>query len=369
MTRGSGTEVGSVQRGPLAQTPQTEAVTPQASREEAPLHRPVISVVVPVYREEANIRPFLRRVEPVLGRLGRYEILFCLDPSPDATEAVILEEIKRNPSIGLLVLSRRFGQPSAVMAGLRYCAGDSCVVIDVDLQDPPELIEELYARLREGFDVVYAKRRSRRGETMSKLFVSWLGYKLINWVADVSIPRNTGDFRIMSRRVVDHLVSLKEGHGFLRGLVAFVGFRQTFVEYDRDRRAQGRGKYNRYLGSLRIGLNGLVGFSNFLLRAVLVSGIGIAIIAFMLAVAIVISRLFFDIDYPIGIPTLIVLVLFMGGVQLVSIGILGEYLGRVYDEVKQRPQFIVDRVVNVAGRETWVPSVDEREGECRSARG
>ena len=308
--------------------------------------RIAISVVVPVYNEENNIRPFLARLEPVLQKIGTYEILFCLDPSSDKTEQVIVEEIKRNQCIGLILFSRRFGQPSAVMAGIHKCSAETCVVIDVDLQDPPELILELYQKLSEGHDVVYAKRRSRKGETAVKLLVSWLGYKIINAVTNVRIPRNTGDFRIMNRRVIDQLCALREGHGFLRGLVAFVGFRQTFVEYDREVRARGAGNYNRYFGSLKIGLNGLVGFSNFLLTLTLLAGLAIAAFAFLLAVVIVITRIA-GVNYPIGIPTLIVLVLFLGGIQLISIGILGEYIGRIYDEVKQRPIFIIDRVVNV----------------------
>ena len=308
--------------------------------------RIAISVVVPVYKEESNIRPFLARLEPVLQKIGTHEILFCLDPSPDQTEPVIVEEMKRNQSIGLILFSRRFGQPSAVMAGIHKCSGETCVVIDVDMQDPPELIFELYRKLSEGHDVVYAKRRSRKGETAVKLLVSWLGYKIINAVTNVQIPRNTGDFRIMNRRVIDHLCALKEGHGFLRGLVAFVGFRQTFVEYDRDERVHGVGNYNQYFGSLKIGLNGLVGFSNFLLTLTLLAGLAIAASAFLLAVVIVITRIA-GVNYSIGIPTLIVLVLFLGGVQLISIGILGEYIGRIYDEVKRRPIFIIDRVVNV----------------------
>jgi glycosyltransferase involved in cell wall biosynthesis len=306
-----------------------------------------ISVIVPVYKEESSIRPFLDRLEPVLEKIGAYEILFCLDPSPDGTERVILDEIQRNPRIGLLVFSRRFGQPSAVMAGLHKCSAETCVVIDVDLQDPPELIADMYALLNRGHDVVYAKRRNREGETPIKVMVSWLGYKLINAISDVHIPRDTGDFRIMRRRVVDHIRRLKEGHGFLRGLVAFVGFKQTFIEYDRDARQHGASNYNRYLGSLKIALNGLVGFSNFLLTGTLISGVLVAGFAFLLAIAIAITRIA-GVDYPIGIPTLIVLVLFLGGVQLISIGILGEYIGRIYDEVKQRPMFIVDRAVNVA---------------------
>src|SRR5262245_7932425 len=183
---------------------------------------PLISVVVPVYKEERNIGPFLERAVPVLERIGTYEIIFCLDPSPDQTEAAILQEIARNPRIGLLVFSRRFGQPSATMAGILNCRGDWCVIIDVDLQDPPEVIEALWRKADEGFDVVTARRATREGETLVKRAISRLGYRLINQIAEVPIPRNTGDFRLISRRVVEELRGLSERHGFLRGLVALV---------------------------------------------------------------------------------------------------------------------------------------------------
>lgn len=308
---------------------------------------PLISVVVPVYREEDNIVPFLRRLEPVLEAIGPYEVLFCLDPSPDRTEEVIRREMERNPNIGLLTFSRRFGQPSATMAGVLNCAGETCAVIDVDLQDPPELLGELYAKCREGYDVVYAKRRTRRGETWAKLVVSSIGYKVINAIADVPIPRDTGDFRIMTRRVVEELRRLPERHGFLRGLVAFVGFRQSFVEYDRDERAHGQGNYNRFLGSLRIGLNGVIGFSTYPLSLMLWGGLLTACVSAVLALAITMVKLLGLAEYPMGIPTITVLVLFMGGVQLASIGVLGEYIGRIYEEVRQRPRYIVDRAVNL----------------------
>jgi dolichol-phosphate mannosyltransferase len=269
-----------------------------------------------------------------------------VDPSGDGTERVIREELKRNDRIGMIAFSRRFGQPAAVAAGLEHCRGNYVVVIDVDLQDPPELIQQLYEKAQEGFDVVYAKRRSREGETLVKLFVSWLGYKVINAVTDVQIPRNTGDFRIMNRRVIDEVRKLKERHGFLRGLVAYVGFRQGFVEYDRAARAIGLGHYNRYFGSLKIGLNGLVGFSNFLLSTTLLAGLVICGVSFLAAILIVVT-FFVGTQYPAGTPTIIVLILFMGGVQLISIGILGEYIGRIYEEVKRRPQYIIKDAVNV----------------------
>jgi len=315
----------------------------------------VISVVVPVYKEAGNIEPFLARMRPVLERIGSYEILFCLDPSPDGTEDVIRRAIERDPQVGLLSFSRRFGQPAATMAGILNCRGDYCAVIDVDLQDPPELIETMYRRALEGFDVVYAKRRSRDGETFVKKAVSEFGYTVINLIANVEIPRNTGDFRVMSRRVIEELRFLPEGHGFLRGLVALVGFRQAAVEYDRAARHSGTGNYNRLLGSLKIGFNGVIGFSSYPLSMLLLGGAIIAGVAFLLAVGMVVIKLTGIQDYPLGIPTLTVLVLFMGGIQLIAVGILGEYIGRIYDEVRRRPMYVVDRADNVALRDPRGP--------------
>src|SRR5258708_28903857 len=222
-----------------------------------------LSIVVPVYREAGNIRPFLDRTEAVMAKLGvSYEIIFALDPSPDDTEGVILREIKRNPAVKLILFSRRFGQPAATMPGILKCTGQRCVVIDVDLQDQPELIEQLYHKMSDEYEVVYAMRMSREGETLVKRVVSYFGYSVINRLSDVQSPRNTEDFRIMSRRVIEELRRLSETHGFLRGMVAFVGFKQAAVLYNRDTRLTGTGNYNRLIGSLRIGINGLVGFSS-----------------------------------------------------------------------------------------------------------
>src|SRR3989344_3155205 len=242
-----------------------------------------LSVVVPVYREEANIRPFLDRTVSVLKDMGlKYEIIFCLDPSPDRTQHVIEEEVNRNPSVKMIVFSRRFGQPAATMAGILHCIGESCVVIDVDLQDPPELIRQMYAALKEGYEVVYAQRRSRKGETLIKRIISYVGYRLIAKLSEVEIPRNTGDFRIMTRRVIEELRRLNESHGFLRGLVAYVGYRQTCIEYDRDERYQGRGNYNRLTGSFKIGLNGIISFSSRPLQLMSLAGAIFAGFSFLL---------------------------------------------------------------------------------------
>jgi len=305
-----------------------------------------LSVVVPVYKEEASIVPFLERIEPVLKGLGgAYEIIFCLDPSPDRTEEVITEAIARNQNIRLIVFSRRFGQPSATMAGLMLCKGAACVVIDVDLQDPPELIPALYDRLRDGVEVVYAKRRSRKGETLVKRLVAKVGYWMIARLSHVQIPRDTGDFRILTRRVIEELRSLNESHGFLRGLVAYVGFRQAFVEYERHERAHGQGNYNRFLGSLKIGLNGLISFSSRPLQLMSVAGALVAGFSVLLGLWFVIQKLTGSALTP-GLPTTVLVITFFAGVQLLSLGLIGEYVGRIYDEVKRRPMFIIDRKVN-----------------------
>jgi len=311
----------------------------------------IISLVVPVFKEEANIRPFLLRVEKVFELMEiSYEIIFTLDPSPDRTEEIILEEINRNQNIKLMVFSRRFGQPAATMAGILSCTGDTCVVIDVDLQDQPELIEQMYLKLSEGYEVVYAKRRSRKGETLFKKLISHIGYSLINKLSDVQIPRNTGDFRIMTRRVIEELRSLNESHGFLRGLVAYVGFKQAFIEYDRDERYAGVGNYNRFTGSLKIGLNGLISFSSKPLFVMSIAGFITAGFSFFLGAWYVFQKLT-GIDLTPGLSTTVLLVSFFAGVQLLGLGLIGEYVGRIYDEVKRRPLYIVDRQVNFGKQE------------------
>jgi dolichol-phosphate mannosyltransferase len=302
-----------------------------------------LSVIVPVYKEERNIPEFLRRTVPILeGITGDFEIIFAMDPSPDRTEEVILDERSREPRIKLLKFSRRFGQPMATLAGLQYCRGEAAIVIDVDLQDPPELIREMVAQWRSGYDVVMAQRRRRTGETLVKRLVSYLGYRVINKIAEVNIPPNTGDFRLLSRRVLNELLRLKECHGFLRGMVALVGFKQTAILFDRPPRFSGAGNYNRFLGSIRIGLNGLICFSTYLLSLTTQLGFVIAALSFLLALVYATMKLW-DFPFPLGNPTIVILVLFMGGIQLISTGILGEYIGRIYEEVRQRPKFIVDR--------------------------
>ena len=304
-----------------------------------------LSVVVPVYREEGNVAEFLRQVRPVLqGCVRDYEIIFCLDPSPDRTREIITDEISRDPAIKLLAFSRRFGQPMATLGGLQYARGDAVVIMDVDLQDPPELIAGMVAKWKEGYDVVIAQRRTRAGEPWPKRLIAAVGYRVINKVANVEIPPNTGDFRLMSRRVVEELKRLKECHGFIRGMVAVVGFRQALLQFDRPPRHAGRTHYNEFVGSLRIGFNGVFCFSTYALSLCTQFGFFAAILSFLVA-AIYLGMKLGGFPFPIGNPTIVILVLFMGGVQLISIGILGEYIGRIYEEVKQRPKFIVEQAI------------------------
>ena len=301
-----------------------------------------ISVVVPAFNEEDNVERAYERLARVLTELGvEWELIFSVDPSRDRTEELILGLRARDPRVKMLRFSRRFGQPMATLAGMEAASGDAIVVIDCDLQDPPELIPELVAGWREGYDVVYAQRRTRAGETLPKRIVAALGYRLIARVAEVEIPPNTGDYRLMSRRVVDNVVALKESHGFLRGLVGLVGFRQTSVPYDRDRRVAGKSKYNPFFGSVLIGLNGLIGFSRYPLQVSSLLGIALAGFAFLLAVVYLGLKLG-GVDFPIGNPTIVIVVSFFSGLQLLSLGVMGEYVGRIYEEIRDRPKYIVE---------------------------
>jgi dolichol-phosphate mannosyltransferase len=301
-----------------------------------------LSLVVPVYKEEKNIPEFLKRVTPIIqAETDDYEIIFSMDPSPDRTEEVVQEARARDPRVKLLKFTRRFGQPMATLAGMQYSKGRAVIVMDVDMQDPPELLTQMIARWREGCDIVLPQRMDRTGEPWIKKVVSLAGYYIINKIADVNIPPNTGDFRLMSRRAVDEIIRLRECHGFLRGMVALVGFRQILVPFQRPARFAGETNYNRFLGSLRIGFNGIFCFSNYALTLSTQLGFGLAGFSLLIAFVYFLLKIC-GFPFPTGNPTIVILVLLMGGIQLISIGILGEYIGRIYEEVRQRPRFIVD---------------------------
>jgi dolichol-phosphate mannosyltransferase len=304
---------------------------------------PLLSIVVPVYNEEQTLPKFLTTMRPVLSQVTEdYEIIFVADPCTDRTVEIIREENARDPRVKLLLFSRRFGQPSATLGGMTYANGKAIVVIDCDLQDPPNLIPEMVRLWREGNKVVIPQRTSRKGETVIKRIVSYVGYWVINRIAIVPIPRNTGDFRLMDRRVAREILKLRESHGFLRGLTSVVGFKTVLLPFNREARAAGEGKYNRLTGSLKIGFNGIVAFSDSLLRLMVVAGISMAGVALLAIPIVALLKAYNLYRFAQGLATMCILMLFLGGVQLIGMGLLGAYVGRTYEETKQRPKFIVE---------------------------
>jgi polyisoprenyl-phosphate glycosyltransferase len=303
----------------------------------------LLSIVVPVYNEEQTLPRFLTAIRPVLSDVTEdYEIIFVADPCTDRTVELIRSEHERDPRVKLLLFSRRFGQPAATIGGMSYAAGQAVVVIDCDLQDPPGLIPEMVRLWRTGNKVVIPQRTSREGETLIKRLVSYVGYWVINRIAIVPIPRNTGDFRLLDRRVVQEIIKLPESHGFLRGLTSIVGFKTALLPFNREARAAGTGKYNRLTGSLKIGFNGIVAFSDSLLRLMVVAGMTMAGVALILIPVVAVLKAYNLYHFVEGLATMCILMLFLGGIQLIGMGLLGAYVGRTYEESKRRPKFIVD---------------------------
>ncbi|MCU0537253.1 MAG: glycosyltransferase family 2 protein [Hydrococcus sp. Prado102] len=299
-----------------------------------------LSIVIPCYNEEPNLDYLFERLTKVLDRLNlKYELICINDGSTDNTLKYLIEHNRRNPNIKVVNLSRNFGKEIALSAGIHYTTGAAVVPIDADLQDPPELIEQLLAKWREGYDVVYAVRRSRLGESWLKRLTAGAFYRIIAKMTNITIPQDTGDFRLLDRQVVEALKQLPERRRFMKGLFAWVGYRQTAIEYDRDPRYQGTTKWN-YWKLWNFALEGITSFSFVPLKIWSYVGIVISLVSFFYASFLVIRTLLFGIDVP-GYASIMVAVLFLGGVQMVSLGFIGEYLGRVYDEVKQRPLYLV----------------------------
>jgi dolichol-phosphate mannosyltransferase len=304
----------------------------------------MISVVVPIYREENNVRPLAERLARLFSRLNlQWELVFALDPSPDRTYEEILGLVNEQYPVRCLTFSRRIGKPLSLIAGLDHARGDACVVIDADLQDPPEVIEEMVKKWREGFDVVIAQRVSRKGERYLYLKAAQTFYRLLELVSDVSVPRDTGDFRLMDARVVEHLRQFRERHGFLRGLTAAVGFRTTTIPYDRDPRLTGKTQIS-LRGAVNIALDGIVPFSRAPVRMVFVVGaalLGLGVVAGLLW-SISGAALGFSERWPMAFLSILVTIL--SGIIVSSLGILGEYLVRAYEETRERPLYIIDRI-------------------------
>jgi polyisoprenyl-phosphate glycosyltransferase len=299
-----------------------------------------LSIVVPVYNEEEAIGEFHRRLEAVLKSMnGASEVVYIDDGSTDATLNLLRDLRRTDPRIGILVLSRNFGKEIALTAGIDHARGDAVIVIDADLQDPPELIPRLVEEWQRGFDVVYAMRTSRHGESLVRRAAAYAFYRLIQRVSRVKIPEDTGDFRLLSRRAVEALRKIREQHRFMKGLFAWIGYPQIAVPYQRDPRFGGETKWS--LWQLwNFALEGITSFTTIPLKVATYLGLAIAAAAFGYAIVIVLKTLLYGDPVP-GYPSLMAVVLFLGGIQLMFIGVIGEYLGRVFDETKARPLYFV----------------------------
>ena len=306
-----------------------------------------ISIVTPIYNEEKNITPFLDRIVPVLEKMQiKYEIIFVMDVSDDNTERVVLNHIEKNNNIKLIVMSRRFGQPAAMLAGLNNCSGENLVFIDVDLQDPPELIPDMYNEIIMGFEVVLAKRKKKINENTIRKFVSAIGYFIINKLSDTNIPQNIGEYRMISKKIINQIKDLKENEFFLRGIISYIGFKQKVIEFERKSREIGETKYNKFTGSFRIGLNGIFSFSTKPLHLItILSSISFisSLTIFVLYLALTLLKLFVF-KYQFFIITLILLV---ASLIFFSLGILSEYLARLIIDIKKRPSYIIDKKYNI----------------------
>ncbi len=301
---------------------------------------PTLSVVAPCFNEEGVLHELYRRISAVLDGAGEsWELVLVNDGSRDRTPEIMRELHAADPRVKVVDFARNFGHQIAVTAGMNYAQGDSVVLIDADLQDPPELILEMLAKWREGYEVVYAIRAERKGETWFKEFTAKAFYRIIYKITDIDIPMDTGDFRLMDRKVVEALKTMREKHRFMRGMSVWVGFRQTGVKYVRAERYAGETKYP-LKKMLKFAMDGITSFSYFPLQVATYIGFASALIAVLGIIVTIILRLSGSHAF-FGQATTLVSVLFLGGVQLICLGILGEYLGRIYDEVKGRPLYIV----------------------------
>ncbi|MBJ7900314.1 MAG: glycosyltransferase [Cyanobacteria bacterium RI_101] len=304
---------------------------------------PVLSIVIPIYNEEPNIPALLDRLSRCLKDLGlTYEIICVNDGSRDASLARLIDYRQSDSRLKIIDFSRNFGKEIALTAGLDYAQGRAVIFIDADLQDPPELIGDLVSKWREGFEVVYGTRSSRRGDSFLKRLTAHLFYRTLGKMSPLPIPANTGDFRLLDRRAADALKRLPERTRFMKGLFAWVGYRQTAVYFDREPRFQGQTKWN-YWKLWNFALDGIISFSLVPLKIWSYLGLIISLISLVYASFLVLRTLILGIDVP-GYASLMVAILFLGGVQLISLGVLGEYLGRVYEEVKARPLYLAREV-------------------------
>lgn len=299
-----------------------------------------LSIIFPVFNEEGNIYLLYERASKVAAEITTaYEMIFVNDGSRDNTQALIHALAAKDPRVKYIHFSRNFGHQVAVSAGIDHCSGDAVVIIDADLQDPPELITDLYRTMQEGYQVVYARRRTRSGESFMKKFTAKMFYRILARITSIKIPVDTGDFRIMHRKIVDVLKQMPEQQKYIRGQIAWAGFNQTYILYDRDERYKGASGYT-YKKMFRLAIDGITGFSNLPLKFATIAGFFVSGVTFLLSLYALYARLIAK-DYVPGWTSLILAVLFIGGVQLISIGIIGEYISRMSANVRGRPLYVI----------------------------
>ena len=306
-------------------------------------NKKLLSIVAPAYNEAENIDEFYSRILESTKDLNLdIEIIYVNDGSLDKTIDVIYKQKENNDHITAIDLSRNFGKEIALTAGLDYSSGDAVVVIDTDLQDPPELIPKLVENWNDGYDVVNAKRIKREGESSLKKITSYIYYRVLFRLSDISIPKDIGDFRLLDRKALDALLKLREKHRYMKGLFVWVGFKQKEIEYEREARFKGKTKLN-LLSLFNLAFDGLTSFSIMPLRLASIIGFLTAVTGFLYGAIIVIKTIFFH-EPVAGFTSLVVLITFFGGIQLLSIGIIGEYIGRIFNETKNRPLYIVKNI-------------------------
>ncbi len=299
-----------------------------------------ISVIIPAYNEEANIQMLYDRLSAVLRQMQLdYELIFVNDGSQDKTMELVKNLSAKIPEVKYIDFSRNFGHQIAVTAGLDRAQGQAIVIIDADLQDPPELIIDMYKKMQEGFEVVYAKRAKRKGESWLKLWTAGAFYKILSNITSISIPVDTGDFRIVDRKIVTILKQMPERNKFLRGQISWVGFNQTYIEYERQERNAGETGYT-YRKMLHFALDGITGFSDLPMKIVTYFGFIVSGFAFFVMAYALYSRYIWE-DYQPGWTSLMISILFIGGIQMIAIGIIGEYLSRMNHNIRKRPLYII----------------------------
>lgn len=307
-----------------------------------------VSIIIPMYNEEEVVRICYNRVKKVLEDIKEYDYeIICVDDGSIDNTLKLLEEIsKLDSKVKVVSFSRNFGHQPAVSAGLKLSSGNAVVVLDADMQDPPELISDMLKLYKEGNGVVYAKRKSRKGESKFKIYTAKVFYRLINKMSDINIPMDAGDFRLLSREVVDVINSMPENNKYLRGLYSYAGFKQIPIEYEREERQAGKTKYT-LKKMVKLALNGIISLSTKPLKMVGILGFSSVIISLCLFVYAIISYIIKQDNILSGWTSIIITIIFFGGVQLISLWIMSEYIARIYDETKRRPEYIIEKKINL----------------------